>query len=103
MKICFDWVIFQKGVSEKNIPKSFSYCNMPNKGTGHDSKVKSDVTEEKLSFWAFQRWFWIENRSIIMDSGAILVNVDFIVGPPSKGGAFIRVCAFIRHITVIND
>ncbi len=47
----------------------WSYHNWEH--SGPDSKVKT--MEWKLRFWAFQRWFQIENRSIIKENGPILV------------------------------
>ena len=74
---------------------------MPNKGAGRDSNVESDIMKSKLRFQAFQRWFQIENRSIIKEIGPILVTLDSSGGPQTIGGAFIRGCAFNRHITVL--
>ncbi len=45
----------------------------------------------------------IENRSIIKEIVPILGIVDSSGCPQITGGAFIRGCAFIRHITVVSN
>ena len=54
------------------------YRNLPNKGAGHSSKVKSDTTEKKTRFPAFQWWFRIENWTIIKEFMSILAICDSI-------------------------
>ncbi len=54
------------------------YRNMPNKGAGCSNKVKSDGLYKKLRFSAFQRWFRIENRTIIKETMSILAIYDSI-------------------------
>ncbi len=55
-----------------------SYRNLPNKGAGRSSKVKSDRLVKRLRFSAFQRWFRIENRTIIKETMSILAIYDSI-------------------------
>ncbi len=52
------------------------YRNLPNKGAGRSDKVKSDGLGEKPRFSAFQRWFRIENRTIIKEIMSILAIYD---------------------------
>ncbi len=54
------------------------YQNLPNKGAGHSSKVKSDGLGVKLRFSAFQRWFRIENQTIIKENRFTLAIYDSI-------------------------
>ncbi len=53
-----------------------TYHILPNKGAGHSGKVASDSLKSMLGFQAFQRWFWIENRTIIKGNVLILVSYD---------------------------
>ncbi len=62
-------------------PTQRKYHNLPNKGAGRSSKVGSDSVGKKLRFSAFQRWFRIENRTIIKETVSILAIYDSI-GPP---------------------
>ena len=55
-----------------------AYCILPNKGAGRVSKVRSGIGRKKLRFWAFQRWFQIENRTIIKVTACILDIYDKI-------------------------
>ncbi len=55
------------------------YRILPNKGAGRSHKVISIHIGTKLSFWAFQRRFRIENRTIIKETTFILVIFDNIV------------------------
>ncbi len=52
---------------------NLTFRNLPNKGAGRSSKVRSDRLRERLRFSAFQRWFRIENRTIIKETMPILV------------------------------
>ncbi len=56
------------------------YRILPNKGAGRVSKVTPDTVERKPRFWAFQRWFRIENRTIIKENVFIL---DIMIELPS--------------------
>ncbi len=53
-------------------------------------KVGSDCVRKKLMFPAFQRWFRIENRTIIKETMSILAIYDSIGSPQIIGGALIR-------------
>ncbi len=56
----------------------YMYRNLPNKGTGRYSKLRSDRLRRKLGFSAFQRWFRIENRTMIKENVGILAVYDSI-------------------------
>ena len=58
---------------------------------------------EMLRFWAFQRWFRIENRTIIKDFRAILLIFVSFGLPQTIGGAFIREGVIIRDNTVYSQ
>ena len=62
-----------------------NYRNLPNRGARRYSKFKSDTMDQKLRFWAVQRWFRIENRSIIKEIKPILVPQDNIGSPKLWG------------------
>ncbi len=47
---------------------SIVYRILPNKGAGRSNKTISNSLEGKLTFSAFQRWFRIENRTIIKET-----------------------------------
>ncbi len=71
---------------------SLSYRILPNKGAGRVSKVTSGIGRRKLRFWAFQWWFWVENRTIIKETVCILDIYDKIgfiqtMGAPLLGWA----------------
>ncbi len=76
------------------------YRNLPNKGAGHSSKLMSDRLTRKLRFSAFQRWFRIENQTIIEESVAILAIYDSIGFLQTKGGTVIRGGTLNWQITV---
>ncbi len=62
----------QRGNSgAKNEIQIYSYRNIPNKGAGAIAKVMSDSSGLQLRFLAFQRWFRIENQTIIKKVMAI--------------------------------
>ncbi len=52
------------------------YRNLPNMGAGRSYKVRSDRLRQKLMVLAFQRWFGIENRTIIKETTSILAIYD---------------------------
>ena len=81
------------------------YRNLPNRGAGRDSKVKSDTMEYKLWFWAFQRWFRIENWSIIKGNTPILVPLYNIGSPKLWGGGapLLGVVPVIGRIRYVNE
>ena len=54
------------------------YCRPPNKGAVLSSKFISDCPDRKLTFWAFQRWFRIDNRTIIKETESILISPNSI-------------------------
>ena len=54
------------------------YRILPNKGAGRSRKVRSDRLREKLTFLAFQRWFRIENRTVIKETRPNLGIYDSI-------------------------
>ncbi len=81
---------------------SIMYRNLPNKGAGRSSKVKSDRFRKKPKFSAFQQWFRIENRSIIKETMSILAIYDSIRFLQTKGGALIREGALNWQITVLS-
>ncbi len=58
---------------------------MPNICAGRDGIINYDTMEYKLRFWAFQRWFRIENRSIIKENSPILVP-HYNIGSPKLWG-----------------
>ncbi len=63
-----------------------TYRILPNKGTGRASKIRSDFLRLKLKFWAFQRWFRIENWTICKKYMSNMVSLD-IFGIPQTMGA----------------
>ena len=65
------------------------YCNLPNKGAGRSSKIRSDRLGKKLRVSAFKRWFQIENRINIKETTSILAIYDNI-GSLQTRGALIR-------------
>ena len=58
---------------------------------------------EMLRFWAFQRSFRIENRTIIKEFRAILLIFVSFGLPQTIGGAFIREGTTIRDNTVLSN
>ncbi len=50
--------------------------NLPNKFAGLSSKVRSDTLRRKPRFSALQRWFLIENRTIIKEIMSIMAIYD---------------------------
>ena len=78
----------------------YNYRILPNKGAGRVSKVTSDIVSKKLSFCAFQRWFRIENRTIIKETVRILVIYDRFAFPQTMEGALIRGGALNRQNAV---
>ncbi len=79
------------------------YRNLPNKGAGRSSKVRSDSVKKKLRFSAFQWWFRIENRTIIKEIMSILAIYDSLGSPQTIGGALIRGGALNWQITVVRN
>ncbi len=80
-----------------------TYRIVPNKGAGRSSKARPDVITLMLMFWAFQRWFQIENRTIIKDFGTILVIFVSQGLPQTIGGALIRGVTLNRDNTVVSN
>ena len=69
-----------------------TYRNLPNKGALRSSKVRSDRVGRKLRSPAFQRWFRIENWTIIKETMSILAicySTGFLqtMGAPLLGEA----------------
>ncbi len=81
--------------------RTYMYRILPNKGAGRSSKVISIHIGTKLSFLAFQRWFRIENRTIIKEIMVILVIFGNVVFLQTMGGALIMGGALTRQITVV--
>ncbi len=61
------------------------YRKLPNNGAGRSRQVRSDRLREKLRFSAFQRWFRIENWTIIKET----MPIGFLLtkGAPLLGEA----------------
>ena len=76
------------------------YRILPNKGAWRSTNVISDSLDTKLKFQAFQRWFRIENRTIINEFVLILVSYDRTWSLQTVGGALIRGGALNGQITV---
>ncbi len=74
------------------------YRNLPNKGVGRSNKVKSDRLVKKLSFSAIQRWFRIENRTIIKETMPILAIYDSIGFLQTRGAPLLGEAPLIGRI-----
>ncbi len=74
------------------------YRNLPNKGAGRFDNVKSDGLGDKLRFSAFQRWFRIENRTIIKETMSILAIYDSIGFLQTKGAPLLGEALLIGRI-----
>ncbi len=74
------------------------YRNLPNKGAGRSSKVKSDRLGKKLRFSAFQRWFRIENRTTILKTMSILAFYDSIGFLQNRGAPLLGEAPLIGRI-----
>ncbi len=73
----FNWRVCEHKMTYYLI-SHYAYRNLPNRGAGRESKTK-------LGFWAFQRWFRIENRSNIKEIKPILVPQQNIGSPKLRG------------------
>ncbi len=69
---------------------SIYYRNLPNKDAEHSSKFRSDRLRRKLRFSAHQRWFQIENPTIIKETMSILARYDSNGFHRTKSVALIR-------------
>ena len=76
----------------------FTYRNLPNKGAERSDKVKSDGLGEKLRFSAFQRWFQIENLTIINETMSILTICDSIGFLQTRGAPLLGEAPLIGRI-----
>ncbi len=63
------------------------YRILPNKGAGRSTKVTSIHIGTNVSLLAFQRWFRIENRTIIKETTVILLIFGNVVFLQTMGGA----------------
>ncbi len=74
------------------------YRILSNKGAGRFSKVTSDIVARKLGFWAFQRWFLIENRTIIKETVHGLDIYDRFGFPQTMGAPLLGDAPLIGRI-----
>ncbi len=74
------------------------YLIIPNKGAGALTSLNVIVTGLKLRFWAFQRWFRIENRTIIKGVMETFVIFGTLCFGQTMGGALIRVVPLLGII-----
>ncbi len=78
------------------------YRNLPNKGAGRSSKVKSDILGKRLRSSAFQWWFRIENRTIIKETMPILAIFDSIGFLQTRGAPLLGEAPLIGRIRYIK-
>ena len=74
------------------------YRILPNKGAGRVSKATSNIMGRKLRFWAFQRWFRIENRTIIKETVYIFETSDRFGFPQTMGAPLLGEASLIGRI-----
>ncbi len=74
------------------------YRNLPNKGAGRSNKGSSDRLKRKLRFPAFQRWFRIENRTIIKEAMSILAIYGSIGLLQTKGAPLLGEAPLIGRL-----
>ncbi len=66
------------------------------------SKLRSDRLGEKLSFSAFQRWFRIENRTIIRETIPVLVIYDSNGFLQTKGAPLLGEAPLIGRLRYVS-
>ncbi len=74
------------------------YRNLPNKGAGRSSMVRSDRLREKLRFSAFKRWFRIQNRTIIKETMSILAIYNSIGFLQTRGAPLLGEAPLIGRL-----
>ncbi len=82
--------LYYASIYNRSKPQKYRYRILPNKGAGRSSEVTFDSLGTKLRFWAFQRWFRIEKRTIFKETVLILVRYDRAGFLQTIGGALIR-------------
>ena len=87
---------------ELTVPFLDVYRNLPNEGTGRSSKVRSDKLSQKLRSSAFQRWFQIENRTIIKETMPILAIYDSIGFLKTKGAPLLGEAPLIGRLRYVK-